>query len=80
MEERKEMENKIIIAADETIVCPKCHHNFPLDQGITRHTIERYENEFAEAYAQRKTLEESLAKEASRTQSDQAVHGPIEPP
>lgn len=66
------MENKIIIAADETIVCPHCHHNFPLDEGITRHTIERYEHEFAEAFAaQRKALEESLAKEAERRASKQ---------
>jgi hypothetical protein len=36
------MTAKIIIAADETIVCPKCTHHFPLDQGITRQTIERY--------------------------------------
>jgi hypothetical protein len=59
--------NKIIIAATESIVCPKCDHHFPLDQGITRQTIERYEAEFDEAFAaQRKELEESLAKDAER--------------
>lgn len=66
------MENKIIIAADESIVCPKCNHTFPLDEGITRHTIERYESEFAAAFAaQRKALEESLSKEAERKANKQ---------
>jgi hypothetical protein len=61
------MHKKIIIAADEDIVCPKCNHHFPLDHGITRQTIERYENEFEESFAvQRKELEESLEKEAQR--------------
>ena len=40
------MIKKIIIAADEEIVCPKCDHHFPLSEGITRQTIERYESEF----------------------------------
>ncbi|MBU1689919.1 MAG: DUF2130 domain-containing protein [Gammaproteobacteria bacterium] len=61
------MMNKIIIAATEPIVCPKCDHHFTLDQGITRQTIERYETEFDEEFAaQRKALEEGLAKEAER--------------
>ena len=59
--------NKIIIAATESIVCPKCAHHFPLDQGIQRQTIERYKAEFDEALtAQRKELEEGLSKEAER--------------
>jgi len=37
------MTQRIIITSNETIVCPKCDHHFPLDQGITRQTIERYE-------------------------------------
>lgn len=61
------MDNKIIITADEPITCPKCQHHFPLDQGITRQTIERYETEFVEAFAaERKTMEEALGKEAER--------------
>lgn len=61
------MDNKIIITASEPITCPKCQHHFPLDQGITRQTIERYETEFVEAFAaERKTMEEALAKEAER--------------
>lgn len=61
------MHKKIIISADETIVCPSCSHPFSLDQGITRHTIERYENEFSESFeAQRKDMEAAMAKEAER--------------
>lgn len=61
------MTHKIIIAADETIVCPKCDHHFPLDQGITRQTIERYESEFEQAFAEQKAeLEAAMSKEAER--------------
>ena len=64
------MSKKIIIAADEAIVCPSCSHPFALDQGITRHTIERYENDFAETFAaQSKELEAKLAKDAERKAS-----------
>lgn len=64
------MSSKIIIAADESIVCPKCHHHFSLDQGITRQTIERYESEFEQAFAtQRKEMEEVMAQEAERKAS-----------
>ena len=61
------MTKKIIIAADEEIVCPKCDHHFPLSEGITRQTIERYESEFDEVFAaQKKELEATLEKEAER--------------
>ena len=61
------MLDKIIIAATESIVCPKCGHHFPLDQGITRQTIERYESEFEQAFAeQRKELEAAMSQEAER--------------
>lgn len=64
------MPTKIIIAADESIVCPKCSHHFSLDQGITRQTIERYENEFEQAFAaQRKEMEGVMAQEAERKAS-----------
>lgn len=64
------MSPKIIIAADESIVCPKCDHHFSLDQGITRQTIERYESEFEQAFAaQRKEMEDAMAKEAERKAS-----------
>lgn len=61
------MEKKIIISSDEIAVCPKCNHQFSLDQGIARHTIERYEQEFSDALAsEKKELEVSLAREAER--------------
>ncbi|MDP3190647.1 DUF2130 domain-containing protein [Rhodoferax sp.] len=64
------MQKKIIIASDEVIVCPECNHQFSLDQGITRHTIERYEHDFSDALAiQTKNLEATLAKEAERKAS-----------
>ena len=54
------MTTKIILSA-------KCAHHFPLDQGITRQTIERYESEFEQAFAaQRKELEVDMAQEAER--------------
>ena len=61
------MGKKIIVSSDEVAVCPKCNHQFSLDQGIARHTIERYEQEFSDALAsEKKDLEESLAREAER--------------
>lgn len=64
------MDKKIIISADEPITCPKCHHHFALDQGITRQTIEGYESEFEQAFAaQRKEMEDGMAKEAERKAS-----------
>ena len=66
------MIKKIIIAADEEIVCPKCDHHFPLSEGITRQTIERYESEFDEVFAaQKKELEATLEKEAERKATKQ---------
>lgn len=66
------MTKKIIIAADEIIVCPKCAHHFPLSESITRQTIERYESEFDDAFsAQKKELEASIEKEAERKATKQ---------
>lgn len=45
------MSIKIIISSSESVVCPKCNHQFLLDQGIARHSIERYEQEFTDALA-----------------------------
>lgn len=61
------MTKKIIISADENIICPKCKHHFPLSESIARQTIERYESEFDEVFlAQKKELEASIEKEAER--------------
>lgn len=61
------MTSKIIISGSESIVCPKCAHHFPLDQGIARQTINRYKSEFEEAFAsQKKELEAAMTNEAER--------------
>ena len=61
------MSNKIILSSDEPIICPKCNHKFPLHLGITQQTIEKYESEYEAVFAaERKALEERLAKEAER--------------
>ena len=66
------MSKKIIINADEIISCPNCNHHFSLDQGITRQTIERYEEEFDAVFEnQKKELELQLIKEAERKASKQ---------
>jgi len=66
------MTRKIILAADETIVCPKCQHKFPLDQGITSQTIERYASEFDQAFeSQRREMEAQLTREAERKATKQ---------
>ena len=57
----------IILASDEVIICPKCNHKFPLHTGITQQTIEKYASEYeAVVAADRKSLEERLAKDAER--------------
>ena len=40
------MEKRIILNADEIVTCPDSDHAFALHEGITRQTIERYEQEF----------------------------------
>jgi hypothetical protein len=66
------MTKKIIIAAEEEIVCPNCAHHFSLSESITRQTIERYESEFDEAFSvQKKELEASIEKEAERKATKQ---------
>lgn len=58
---------KIIVSAEEKIVCPNCANEYQLAEAISRHTIERYEQEFASVMQlEKKELEESLAKEAER--------------
>jgi hypothetical protein len=64
------MTRKIIIAASESVVCTKCGHQFSLDEGISRQTIERYESEFEQSFAaQKKEMEAALALEAERKAS-----------
>jgi hypothetical protein len=66
------MDQKIIIGASETVTCPKCSHTFPLDKGITRQTIQRYEHEFEESLTEhRKAVEKQLAAEATKRAAKQ---------
>src|SRR2546422_7941791 len=50
----------------EKIACPKCNHGFPLSEGISRQTIERYAEDFERSVAaHRKKLEAELSAERS---------------
>ncbi len=61
------MPRKIILSSEELIVCPNCRHKFALEDGITRQTIERYEQEFETALKERSdTLRQELEKDAER--------------
>ena len=61
------MARSIIIDGAEEVACPKCSHAFPLTEGISHQTIERYEEDFQRELAdRRKTLEETLTAEARR--------------
>jgi hypothetical protein len=63
----KKLGSRIIVASDEQVACPSCSHAFPLDQGITRQTIEGYVNEFELAFSERaRELEASLQQVAER--------------
>src|SRR3989449_9448098 len=59
------MARTIIVDGGEKIACPKCNHGFPLSEGISRQTIERYAEDFERSVAShRKKLEAELAAEA----------------
>ena len=61
------MSHKIIISSEEQIVCPECQHKFELGQGITRQTIEKYEQDFESAMKERTTeLRKEAEQEAER--------------
>lgn len=61
------MQDKIILLADEKIVCPKCSHDFTLGEGITRQTIDRHAEEFEAVLKQRRDeLELHLTQDAQR--------------
>jgi hypothetical protein len=58
---------KIILSSDELIACPHCQHKFEIGQGITRQTIERYEQDFDAVLKERSAqLRAELEKEAER--------------
>ncbi len=67
---------KIILSSEELIICPKCQHKFELGEGITRQTIERYEQDFENALKERsaelrKELEQEAERKLARTYSTQ---------
>jgi hypothetical protein len=73
------MTAKIIINASETVVCPQCAARFPLDQGITRQTMEKYEREVTTEFARRDAeLREAIRKDevekARRAFGEQETH------
>lgn len=67
-------DHKIILNADEHIVCPKCAHDFILGEGITRQTIDRHAEEFESLLQSRRTeLEAHLTQEAQRKATQMAA-------
>src|SRR5687768_4177347 len=59
------MARSIIIDGAERVACPKCSHPFPLTEGISRQTIERYAEDFERGLSERRRkLEAELAAEA----------------
>lgn len=68
------MHDKIILNADEHIVCPKCANEFTLGEGITRQTIDRHVEEFEMLLKKRREeLEVHLAQEAQRKAMQQSA-------
>lgn len=57
------MPHKIILSSEEQIVCPQCQHKFELGEGITRQTIEKYEQDFESVMKERTAV---LRKEAEQ--------------
>ena len=70
------LEHKIIISGAETVLCPHCQQKFPLADGISRQTIDRYADDFERTFAERgKALEAQLAADAQRrAERDLARH------
>src|ERR687895_197083 len=59
------MARTIIVDAAQAVACPKCNHPFPLTEGISRQTIERYAEDFERGLSERRRkLEAELAAEA----------------
>jgi hypothetical protein len=70
------MTPKIILSAAELIVCPKCQYQFPIGEGITRQTIEKYEQDFARIFKEKELelsqeLEQKAERKSARTYAAQ---------
>jgi hypothetical protein len=57
------MDDRVIVRVDESVCCPKCSAVFALKEGIARHVIEQYRDEFD---AQAKAFREEIAAEVTR--------------
>ena len=56
-----------ILRSDEIIVCPKCENRFPIEQGITKQTIEQHEQEYNRLLEERSAeMREELSKDAAK--------------
>ena len=61
------MSNQIILDADEKVLCPKCSHEFTLQDGITRQTMDRHANAFDELLrTKREELEVHINQQANK--------------
>ena len=61
------MASKIILTDEEIITCPQCSNKFSLHQGITRQTLDKYEEEFNnEIKEQSKRSEERIRAELEK--------------
>ena len=74
------MDRNVIVGADESVSCPKCDHRFPLGQGISRQTIDRYAQDFehmvaaeARLRAQKESAKQVAALEGRLAAADAAV-------
>ncbi len=58
------MTSNIILSTDEIVVCPNCANKFPIEQGITRQTIQKYKDEYETVLRNNsEELEKRLAEE-----------------
>jgi hypothetical protein len=69
------MPDRLIVSADDTIKCPRCEHEFRLDEGLARQTIEKYGREFDDEMRRRadEFRERISEEEQRRAQSETQV-------
>ena len=74
------MSRNVIVGAEECVVCPKCQHQFPLEQGVSGQTIDRYAQDFeqtlsaeARRRADKEAAQQVAALKAQLAEADRAV-------
>ena len=74
------MSRNVIVGAEECVSCPKCQHQFPLEQGISGQTIDRYAQDFEQMLsaetrkrADKEAAQQVAALKAQLAESDRAV-------